>query len=228
MAEVERIRQAYARREQEGKRARYSYFHPWDLLASQQRERVLLRALRRAGLESLGDKRILEVGCGRGGVLRRFLEFGALPENLYGVDLLPDRIEEARRLQPNAHFSCGNAEQLPYEDGFFHIVLQFTAFTSILDPDMKRNVAREMLRVLQPQGIILWYDYSVDNPRNPDVRGVGRKEISRLFPGCQVSLTRLTLAPPLSRFISGPLPTLAYVLQSVPLLCTHYLGVIRR
>ena len=36
---------------------------------------------------------------------------------------------------------------------------------------MKQAVAEEMLRVLKPQGLILWYDYHVNNPWNKDVRG---------------------------------------------------------
>jgi hypothetical protein len=50
--------------------------------------------------------------------------------------------------------------------------MQFTVFTSILDKDMKRNIAAEMLRVLKPKGVIIWYDYFVNNPKNSDVRGV--------------------------------------------------------
>ncbi len=150
------------------------------------------------------------------------------PRELVRTDLLPNRIDEAQQLQPNAHFSCGNAEQLPYEDAFFDIVLQFTVFTSILDPTMRKNVAREMVRVLRPQGIIVWYDYFLNNPRNPDVRGVGRREIRRIFPGCRILLSRLTLAPPLARAVAGRSPSLAYLLQGLPFLCTHYLGVIRR
>lgn len=53
-------------------------------------------------------------------------------------------------------FRCGNAENLPYEDESFDIVMQFTVFTSILDSEMKQNIAREMLRVIKPDGIILW------------------------------------------------------------------------
>lgn len=84
-------------------------------------------------------------------------------------------------LSPNIDFRCGNAEELPYEDGSFDIVMQFTVFTSILNPQMKQNIAKEMLRVLKDDGIILWYDYFVSKPTNPDVKGVGRREIERLF-----------------------------------------------
>ncbi len=38
-----------------------------------------------------------------------------------------------------------------------------------------------MLRVLKPNGIILWYDYFISKPTNPDVKGVGKREIKRLL-----------------------------------------------
>jgi len=57
-------------------------------------------------------------------------------------------------LSSNIDFRCGNAEELPYEDESFDIVMQFTVFTSILDNEMKIRIAKEMLRVLKPKGIL--------------------------------------------------------------------------
>jgi hypothetical protein len=93
---------------------------------------------------------------------------------------------------------------------------------------MKREIAREMTRVLSESGIIIWYDYHVNNPRNPDVRGVGKSEIMSLFPGCAVSLRRIVLAPPLLRIIAPHSLLLCHMLQGLRILNTHYLGVIRK
>jgi len=225
--EMSRIKEAYARRATHVG-DRYSVFNVASLFTIQGLERALLRMLKDNDLTSLEGKRILEVGCGTGGVLRRFIQYGADPANLCGIDLLPDRIERARYLWPNVDFRCGNAEQLPYDDESFDIVMQFTVFTSILDPRMKRNVAREMLRVLKRGGIILWYDYHMNNPRNPDVRGVGKREIQALFPDCSIDLRRVTLAPPLTRLLAPYSWLVCYLLEKIPFLCTHYLGVIRK
>ena len=85
-----------------------------------------------------------------------------------------------------------------------------------------------MLRVLKPAGAIIWYDFRVDNPRNPNVRGIGAREIRSLFPGCAVRLSRVTLAPPIARaFVRLSWP-LALMLESVPFLRTHYLALIRK
>jgi len=59
-----------------------------------------------------------------------------------------------------------------------------------------------MCRVLKPEGLILWYDYHMDNPKNPDVKGVWSHEIYELFPGCEIRLQRATLAPPIVRLLA--------------------------
>jgi SAM-dependent methyltransferase len=224
--EEARLRQVYAGRKQN---AVYSPFEPAYLLALQERERKLLALLAQRGITSLARTRILEAGCGSGPWLREFIRWGALPENLVGVDLLPEKIAQARRLCPaGITLSCGSAAHLEFEDGAFDLVLQSTVFTSILSPEMKQQAAREMLRVLRPSGCIVWYDFHVNNPRNPDVRGIKRTEIAALFPGCEVSLCRLTLAPPLGRPLARVSPLLYRLLSGLKPLCTHYLGIIRR
>jgi ubiquinone/menaquinone biosynthesis C-methylase UbiE len=223
--ETDRIRQRYQRRD--GIPAdRYSLFNQGTLFIVQQRERALLRMLARHGQTDLPEQRILEIGCGTGFCLREFLQYGARPQNLSGIDLLEQRVSIARSLSPGIAIEQGNAERLPYGDGCFDIVLQSTVFSSILDGAMRRSVAAEMLRVLAPDGIILWYDFRFDNPRNPDVRGIGQREIRVLFPGCQFDLRLTTLVPPLARALAPRGWWLCQLLSAFPFLRTHYLGVI--
>ena len=47
---------------------------------------------------------------------------------------------------------------------------------------MEKVIAYKISRVLQPDGIILCYDYHVNNPNNPDVKGVKKEEIYERFP----------------------------------------------
>ena len=93
---------------------------------------------------------------------------------------------------------------------------------------MKQAVAEEMLRVLNPSGFILWYDYHVNNPWNKDVHGVKKGEIHRLFPGCRITLHRITLAPPLTRLLAPHSFLLCSLLEKLRILNTHYLGVIQK
>ena len=228
MDEIERIKKAYARRDLLITDDRYSYFNQANLFIVHRREKEMLRLLQYAGMNSLKDKRILDVGCGRGRELQRFVDYGALSKNLFGIDLLPERIDQAQELNPGVDFKCGDAQKLPCKDESFDIVLQFTLFTSILDKQMKENIAKEMLRVLRREGIILWYDYHVNNPKNPAVKGVKKKEIKQLFPNCSFRFRRITLAPPLTRRIAPHSLLLCYLLEKMPLLCTHYLAVIKK
>ena len=75
-------------------------------------------------------------------------------------------------------------------------------FSSILDPRVRAAVAAEILRVVRPSGMVLWYDMRVRNPGNRDVRGISAKEVRRLFPGATVHVQSATLAPPLVRAIA--------------------------
>jgi ubiquinone/menaquinone biosynthesis C-methylase UbiE len=228
MAETDRIRLAYAKRDALGKGKLYSLFNPSSLFMAQQREKEILSLLALFDMHDLSTKKILDVGCGTGAVLRDFVRYGAMPENCFGIDLLPDRIEKALHLSPNMHFTTGNAENLPYDSETFDMALSFTIFTSIFDTDMKRNIAREILRVVKKAGIVLWFDYHMDNPKNPDVKGVGRKEIFQLFSGCDIYLKRTTLAPPITRFLAPRSYLLCYLLEKFSIFNTHYLGVIRK
>jgi SAM-dependent methyltransferase len=227
-SEIERIKQAYARRDLLDNGKLYTNFNPSALFLSQQRERALIKTLKRIGIDTLSNKRILDVGCGSGGVLREFVLYGASPENLYGIDLLPDRVESARKISPDIDLRCGNAEELPYEKELFDIVLLFTVLTSVFDPKMKKDIATEGLRVLKPDGVIIYYDYIYNNPDNPDVRGVGKKEILSLFPDCTFDFTLTTLAPPITRAVAPYSWLLCHLLEKIPLLRTHYLVTIKK
>jgi ubiquinone/menaquinone biosynthesis C-methylase UbiE len=226
IAEEHRISQAYARR---GSGTLYSRFNRAYLYMVQERERRFLRLLTEYGINQLEFKKILEIGCGNGDMLRDFIEWGARPENLYGVELLTDRVAEASKLCPEGvEIRQGNAVRLDYQNETFDLVLQSTVFTSVLDNRMKTQIAGEMCRVLRPNGLILWYDYHMDNPRNPDVKGVKLREIKALFSNCEVRMKRITLAPPITRAIAPYSWLGCFVLSKVPWLCSHYIGVIRK
>src|SRR5687767_5120540 len=100
--EARRVKEAYARRAELGLDSRYEYWHPANLFMYQARERAVLALLRQAALLPLTGRRVSDVGCGDGAVLRDMLRYGASPEDLSGVDLLPERVERARELTPGA------------------------------------------------------------------------------------------------------------------------------
>lgn len=223
--ELARIRAAFAWRANPD---RYSLFDPAHLWMVQELERQILKLLGSQGFSSLAETKVLEVGCGNAYWLRRLIDWGARPENLFGIDLLSDRIAEARqRCRADITLMCGDATGLPFPARSFDVVFQSTVFTSILDARMKMRIASEMSRVVKPAGLIMWYDYRVSNPGNPDARGIGRREIADLFLGADVRLKAVTLAPPLTRALARRWTLACLVLSSIPVLCTHYLGAIR-
>lgn len=226
--ELERIRAAFARRREEIASNRYALMNPFNLFSLQERECAIASFLRESGIESLTGRKILDIGCGRGQALRRFLEFDADPSHLYGMDLIDEYLARARALSPHFCFVHLNAAELPFGEASFDIVHQATVFSSLLDPLMRQTTASEMLRALKSDGLILWYDFFLNNPRNRDFRGVGRKEIHKLFPGCRIRLRRLTVAPPIGRLVVGHSPFLYALLSQTRILCIHYLCVIAK
>jgi SAM-dependent methyltransferase len=225
--EQARIRQAYDRRRTQHLDRESSWTNPYYVHSRQEREREVLACLRGLGV-SLSQARVLEVGCGTGAWLRDFVRWGFSPENLWGIDLLPECAGESRRRCPaGVHVQCQSVTDLAFRDATFDIVLQSMLFTSLLDQQVRHLAARELQRVLGENGLILWYDFYLSNPWNPDVRRVGRAELAALFPDCQIELRRNTLAPPLARRIPARSHLLYNLLVQLPFLCTHYLAVIR-
>ena len=58
---------------------------------------------------------MLEVGCGSGYFLSRFLDYGAA--HAAGIDLMEHRIAQARERDPRLELVAGDASRLPWEDG---------------------------------------------------------------------------------------------------------------
>jgi SAM-dependent methyltransferase len=219
-----RIRRVYAERKRVTPSDRYSCRNPGNLLIREELERHLLSNLRRFGHQPLSSAKILEVGCGSGFWLQKFVGWGATPENLFGIDLMEDRLAEGRQdLPAGATLRVENAARLSYPDETFDLVLQFALFSSVLHVTSKRKIAAEMSRVLKSGGHIVWYDFFLNNPWNRNVRGVGKREIRNLFPECRSNFERITVAPPLTRRMGALARVLYPALASVKVCSTHYL-----
>jgi SAM-dependent methyltransferase len=227
-SELQAIAERYARRAPAGAPDRYSLLRPevWQML--QERQRALLKVLaKRPG--SVAEWRLAEVGCGAGGNLLEMLRIGFSPSNLSGIELLPERHAAARELLPaSVTLTLGNAAEADIAPASQDLVLQSTVFSSILSDQVQASVAQSMWRWLKPGGTVLWYDFIVDNPRNPDVRGVPLGRVRELFPDARVKWQRVTLAPPLARIVCRLHPSAYSLFNSIPWLRTHVLAVIEK
>ena len=226
--EADRLHEAYEERAGVWSDDRFRSWHPGNLIATQERERVLFDLLRKHGYLPLANTQILDAGCGPGKFLIGLIEFGAEPERLCGIDLRKDKIEIARGLGPHLDFRVADAAELPFEDGSFDLVFAWTMFSSVGDPARRLRVAEELRRVIRPSGAVLSYDFWVSSPSNPWNLAISRRELRRLFPGWQADARRVTLLPPLARALAPRSWRLASLLGQLPFLRTHWLALLKR
>ncbi len=224
--ETRAVVERYARRRPGGL---YSPLRPEVWQGLQERQRAMLRGFAARGWPDLAELRLTEVGCGAGGNLLELLRLGAQPQHLMGLELLPERHAAARHVLPAAATVwLGDALQAPVPLGSQDVVLQSTVFSSLLDDAFQQRLADAMWAWLKPGGAVLWYDFTVNNPRNPDVRGVPLARVRELFPQGRIDSTRVTLAPPLARAVCRLHPGLYRVCNALPLLRTHVLAWISK
>ena len=220
--EADAVATRYARRDVG---PRYSLLRPDVWQTVQERQRAMLRLFVQLGFTDLSTLRLLEVGCGSGGNLLELLRLGFAPDRLSGVELLPDRFAAARAALPAAlSLVEGDALQMSLPEASQDIVFVSTVFSSLLDDAFQQRLADAMWRWVQPGGGVLWYDFTVNNPRNPDVRGVPLRRLRALFPQGRVQAQRVTLAPPIARAVTRIHAGLYPIFNAVPLLRTHVLA----
>ena len=224
--ETRAVAERYARRVDAD---RYSLLRPevWQML--QERQRVLLQMMVRHGCSDLPALRLTEVGCGTGGNLLELLRLGLAPQHLQGIELLPERHAQARGLLPETlMLHLGDATRAPIVPASQDLVLQSTMFSSLLDDGFQQTLANTMWSWLKPGGAVLWYDFTVNNPRNADVRGVPLSRVRALFPQAHIDHRRVTLAPPLARALCRRHPALYGLFNALPLLRTHVLAWVKK
>src|SRR6266850_385635 len=130
-------------------RARYRAMRPgWQSSGDQ------LEALVRGHLTP--DSRVLDLGCGRGGVVELFWRDVKLAA---GLD--PDQPSLAEYRAPGMPILRGVGERLPFTDEVFDLVVRLWVLEHLKDP---LTVLREVRRVLRPGGHFVFLTPNLRNP----------------------------------------------------------------
>jgi ubiquinone/menaquinone biosynthesis C-methylase UbiE len=203
---------------------RFAFYQPDVVFFRHCIERELAAFFRKTKILELSNKKILEVGCGWGSWLLLFLGWGGRSENLFGIDLLPERVEAARQRLPKSEIILGRAEKLPWAADSFDLVFQFTLFSSIPSPQARREAAGEVWRVLKPGGYFVSFDYFISHPANPSTVAIGKRELARVFPEASFRFRRVGLFPPLARRLAPLSFSVVHVLEKTRILSGHYLA----
>ena len=225
-ASNQQILDAYRRRESEVAADLYAPWHMGEVFRHERRRRLAADMLHRTGVFPKPEDHCLEVGHGTLGWLADLIGWGVPSGHLHGIELDARSAEVARTRLPSADLRIGDATEMPWTEETFHLVIASTVFSSILDPRMRKMLAREITRVLAPGGALLCYDFAMNNPRNPNVRKLTRRELAELFPDLHGQVRSLTLAPPIARLIAPRCWWLATILEMIPFLRTHLLAVL--
>jgi ubiquinone/menaquinone biosynthesis C-methylase UbiE len=117
--------------------------------------RYRLRCIDKLGYAFRGDERLLDVGCGNGGVARLLRERVG---EVVAIDVEPSELWEN---EDGLSFSVANAEELPFADGEFDLIHSKDSLHHMDDPD---KAVQEYRRVLKPGGTVLIVEANRYNP----------------------------------------------------------------
>lgn len=97
----------------------------------------------------LADKKILDIGCGDGSDLKKISEQGAV---VYGVEPSEEFVKSAKQLNPTGIIKVSVAEEIPFSNEMFDIVVSKWALQTCTDLE---KALSEAARVLKPGGMLV-------------------------------------------------------------------------
>lgn len=108
-----------------------------------------MKIARLLGLDVGGPrKRLLEIGCGSGGISRWFGDAGPMRWDVEAVD-----VEDVRLVRDGYAFRIVTGTGLPFEDASFDVVITNHVIEHVGNESAQREHLREVRRVLRDDGI---------------------------------------------------------------------------
>ena len=104
---------------------------------------------------------ILDVGCGYGRTLQYLSDHGYI--NLYGIDVSPRFVEQAKLNCPNAHLLVGDCLSIDslFEQKF-DVVLVMGVMEYILSDQEQREFCNKVKMILKTNGIAIFETFTMD------------------------------------------------------------------
>ncbi len=117
--------------------------------------------------------RVLELGCGAGRLSGHLIALGG---EFHGIDLSSAMVDYCRANYPGGSFAARDLRDLsPFEDASLDAVVATNNVLDVLEDAERREVLREILRILRPGGILSMSSHNreaIGSLRGPwDIRG---------------------------------------------------------
>jgi ubiquinone/menaquinone biosynthesis C-methylase UbiE len=192
--------------------------NPGVLLQALATEASVVRACRAVD-HDCANASVLDVGCGGGGDIHELIRLHYDPGKITGIDVLPDRIQAAKRLWPQIRFVQGDASRMEFADQSFDLVFESTMFATLPDDALSAAIAREMLRVCRPGGYLMLVDWWTPKPGDRSYKALTRRRLANLFAVGRETVVLRTyrgaLVPPLGRWLSKWFPSAYFAVAAV-------------
>ena len=132
------------------------------------------------------DDHVLDIACGNGRLLNMFAR--QYQFNGYGVDIADQMVEQAKKLNPDMHFSVGNCEQISLPDQSCDVITVCAAYHHFPHVDL---FAREAFRLMKTGGSIyiaeVYYPSVVRLLTNPFMPLLNKGDVKTYSPTAIVS-----------------------------------------
>jgi ubiquinone/menaquinone biosynthesis C-methylase UbiE len=117
----------------------------YDVLQAPMERMLGLAAARAEIFQRAARRRVLEVGMGPGKNVRHYSDGPVVAIDL-SPRMLARAVRKARDRSAAAHFAVADAEDLPFKDGSFDVVIATCVFCSVPDPVRGLTEVRRVLR----------------------------------------------------------------------------------